>query len=324
MSTTTSASDNPAYDPDVYENQLVAVYDTRAQADAARDALVAAGISHSAIQVLDRGPGDTGRPATDEGFWGTLKSLFAPEEDINAYSHAIGRGHAMVVVTPGSASERQTALRTLETTDPIDFDARLEEWRQSGYDYSQPNRSLATTETATAESAIGGAAVTDTSLRSTAGLTPSTPSTVESSAARADDQETLKVVEERLRVGKREVTQGAVRLRSYVVERPVEEQVRLREERVTVERRPVDRPASPDEIGAFQERTIEARSTAEEAVVDKEARVVEEVGLRKEATERVETVRDTVRRTEVEVDDGTKLGTGSTTNPAPGVTNPRR
>jgi stress response protein YsnF len=53
----------------------------------------------------------------------------------------------------------------------------------------------------------------------------------------------------------------------------------------------------------FRERTIEVSATAEEAVVAKEARVKEEVVVRKEAEERTEIVSDTVRRTEVEVDD---------------------
>ena len=115
-------------------------------------------------------------------------------------------------------------------------------------------------------------------------------------------EEAIPVIEEQVRVGKREVGRGNVRVRSYVVERPVEEQVNLREERVTVERRPVDRELTSG-AAAFQERTIEATERGEEAVVDKQARVVEEVGLRKDVDTRTETVRDTVRKTEVEVED---------------------
>jgi stress response protein YsnF len=53
--------------------------------------------------------------------------------------------------------------------------------------------------------------------------------------------------------------------------------------------------------GAFEERTIEVHQTAEEPVVNKTARVVEEVVVRKDATERTETVRDNVRWEEVDV-----------------------
>jgi stress response protein YsnF len=80
--------------------------------------------------------------------------------------------------------------------------------------------------------------------------------------------------------------------------------VTLHEEKVRVERRPVDRPIAVGD-DAFRERTIEATERREEAVVSKEARVKEEVVVRREAGERTETVRDTVRRTEVEVKDET-------------------
>jgi len=127
-------------------------------------------------------------------------------------------------------------------------------------------------------------------------------------------EEVIPVAEERLRVGKRDVSHGRVRIRSYVVETPVEEQVTLREERVAVERRPADR-ALGDAEQAFQERTIEAEERGEEAVVSKKARVTEEVVVRKEAEQRTETVSDTVRQTEVEVEDerGNRIsGTGTT------------
>ena len=113
----------------------------------------------------------------------------------------------------------------------------------------------------------------------------------------------IPVVEEELAVGKRAVEGGGVRVRTEVEERPVEEKVRLREEHVRVERRPVDRPASEADIArARQAGTIEVREKSEQPVVQKQARVVEEVVVGKEATERTETVRDTVRRTDVEVE----------------------
>ena len=112
----------------------------------------------------------------------------------------------------------------------------------------------------------------------------------------------IPVVEEELQVGTRQVRRGGVRLYTHVTEQPVEETVRLREEHVTVERHPVDRPATNADLTAFKEGTIELTETAEEAVVSKQARVVEEVVVNKEATERTETVQETVRRTEVEVE----------------------
>ena len=111
----------------------------------------------------------------------------------------------------------------------------------------------------------------------------------------------IPIVEERLVVGKREVDRGGVRVRSYVVETPVSEQVSLREENVDVQRRTVDRPLT-DADDAFRERTIEMTETGEEAVVGKQAVVTEEIGLKKDVGQRTEEVRDTVRHTEVEVE----------------------
>ncbi len=112
----------------------------------------------------------------------------------------------------------------------------------------------------------------------------------------------IPVVEEELRVGKREVERGGVRVESRVTETPVEEQVNLREEHVHVERRPVNRPVG-DAENLFREGTLEVSEKAEEVVVAKEARVVEVVVVGKEVAERTETVRDTVRRTDVEVEE---------------------
>ena len=121
-------------------------------------------------------------------------------------------------------------------------------------------------------------------------------------------EEVIPVAEERLHVGKREVDHGRVRVRSYVVETPVSEQVSLREERVAVERRPVDRGIGSTE-DAFRERTIEMEERSEEAVVSKEARVKEELVVKKEVEQHTETVSDTVRSTKVEVEDGPHAGT---------------
>jgi uncharacterized protein (TIGR02271 family) len=114
-------------------------------------------------------------------------------------------------------------------------------------------------------------------------------------------------VEEDLRVGKRAVMRGGVRVYSRVVETPREETVNLREERVRVERQPVNRPAQAGDLRAGMEEVIEVQEYAEEPVVQKQARVVEEVRVSKDVAERSETVRDTVRRQEVQVED---LGQG--------------
>ena len=109
------------------------------------------------------------------------------------------------------------------------------------------------------------------------------------------------MVQEDITIGKREVERGHVRIYSRVTEQPVEEAVRLREEKVTVERRPADRPATDADFAAAAKEVIEMTETAEEPVVNKRARVVEEVVVHKDVTEHTETVRGTVRHTDVDV-----------------------
>ena len=119
-----------------------------------------------------------------------------------------------------------------------------------------------------------------------------------------DDEASVAEVEENVAVGKRKVLSGGVRVTTSVNERPVEETVTLREEQVEVERQPADRKLKPEEAeAAFQEKTVEMLGTSEELEVSKEARVVGEVALGKRVEEREEKVRDTVRRTNVEVEE---------------------
>ncbi|QNF35860.1 YsnF/AvaK domain-containing protein [Adhaeribacter swui] len=113
---------------------------------------------------------------------------------------------------------------------------------------------------------------------------------------------TIPIIEEELHIGKQVVETGGARLRSRIIEKPVEESINLREEHVHVERTPVNRPTTDADLATFQEGEIEITEHAEVPVINKEARVVEEISLEKEVEVRDETIRDTIRRTDVEVE----------------------
>jgi uncharacterized protein (TIGR02271 family) len=144
-----------------------------------------------------------------------------------------------------------------------------------------------------------GASLTGSQQRDTS-LTGSQQRDTSTSAA-------IPVVQEELKVGKREVQRGGVRIFSRVVETPVDQSIGLREEHVNVERHKVDQPISTNDANAFKEQTIEMRETAEEAVVQKSARVVEEVAVNKKVSQREQHIKDSVRHTEVQVEN---LGAG--------------
>lgn len=259
---------------------ITAMFDNRSDAEAAIQKLTTAGIARTAIKLLPETASGTAAGTTsssydhqrdEHGLWSSLKDTLLPNEDRYTYAEGMSRGGTMLTVSAEEAHVPRV-LDILEEHGSIDIDEREATWREAGWG--------------------GYSATGSTGASQATGRTGSVGNT-----------ESIPVIEESLNVGKRVMEQGRVRVRSYVVETPVNEQVTLRDETVQVERRPVDRaPTSADE-NLFAEKTIEATTRSEQAIVSKEARVVEEVGLRKDATERTETVSDTVRRTEVEIED---------------------
>lgn len=245
---------------------VVGCFEDRGEAQQVANELIARGVDRQNIQISDQSAVVAGRSAQPEGFWANLKDAFGfgDADDRYGYREAARRGSTIVAAT---AEDRQAdeICAIMQAHHPVDLDKRMAEW----------------------------------------GLQGATDATAEASPRVQQGQqsaEAIPVIEEELRIGKRAVNRGGVRIVSRVTEQPVEEQINLREERVNVERRPVDRPVTDaDARDAFRERTIEATETAEEPIVVKDARVVEEVRVNKEVDERTETVRDTVRRTDVDV-----------------------
>ncbi len=117
-----------------------------------------------------------------------------------------------------------------------------------------------------------------------------------------EDSDTVSRVSEELNVGKREVESGKVRVRSRIVEKPVEESVRLREEHIQIDRQAVNRPLTDSDQSAFRDQDIELTERAEVPVVNKEARVVEEIRISKTVSEHDQVVKDTVRNSEIDID----------------------
>lgn len=116
------------------------------------------------------------------------------------------------------------------------------------------------------------------------------------------DELTVPVVEEHLEIGKRQVSRGGIRVHSHIVEEPVQENISLREERLVVERRTVYRDATEEDLSDFKEGVIEIHETVEEPVITKRRRVVEEVVIGREIRERTATISETVRKTQVDVE----------------------
>ena len=116
------------------------------------------------------------------------------------------------------------------------------------------------------------------------------------------DHETIDVIEEQLQVGKREVQRGGVRVFQRITEKPVSETITLRKETVQVDRHPVNRAATAEELENLTDHSFQVTESNEEAVVSKSARVVEEVRIGKETTHQEKRIQETLRKTDVTVE----------------------
>ena len=318
------------------KHTITAFFDTRDYADNAAAKLRQAGVPSSDVTISPENArdeyglyGDDVATTTTKktGFWASLEDMFGGTDDHATYAEGVRRGHVMLTAHVADASlERSIAI--LEEHGSIDLDAHEETWRSEGWTGAPAPSSSSTATTAAAGGAMGLAmagkaaptrvAETETVTTRAAAVAPAplakAPIAVASKpvVTGRGAEDVLQVVEERLNVGKRAVSRGKVRLHSHVVETAVSENVTLRDETVTIDRHAVDRPVAALGADAFQERTVEMEEIGEEAVVGKTVRVVEEIGLRKDVSERTEAVRDTVRSTKVDVEDGRAVGTAAT------------
>jgi uncharacterized protein (TIGR02271 family) len=277
------------------DETIVAVYDTAEHAALAVRDLEAAGIPSSAISQHAAAGSMTGStapttaaPHREQGFWA---SLFGGEpeyeHDTTVYNRSLESGSTVVSVKTSEPHVTQ-AMEILERHNPVNIDDRA-----TSYGVSQ------TAATGT----TGAPGVTGT-------------------AGHPGESEAIPLTEETLAVGKRAINRGTTRVRRYVVETPVEEQVALRDETVSIERRPVAN-ARPVTNADFTDKVVEVTETAEQAVVSKSAQVKEEVVIRKDATERTETVRDTVRREDVEITKEPGVERSGSTDATPAAGTPK-
>ncbi len=293
---------------------VAAIFDSYGDAQSATKALFNEGFVSADVKLSppddsrearQRAVGESVSPKEGWGIGAFFRSLFSTDQhadDAGMYAEAIRRGSYLVTIDAATEGQADQAVDILMRFKPVDLNDRAEHWHSSGWSGYQSGSPLYTDDEIRNEQAGYQSKTTITgatpAASSEATIAPVTASAADMAAAGA----TLPVVEEQLQVGKRQVSRGGVRIYRHVTETPVQESVQLREERVTVERTPVDQPASAADMGAIREGVTEIRETGEEPVVAKTARVVEEVRIGKEITERTETISDTVRRADVEVE----------------------
>jgi uncharacterized protein (TIGR02271 family) len=255
---------------------IIATFEDNRTAQQAVERLVENGFDRSSIHLqsaYDKETTSSGAATSSLldpfGFAGIFSSLFGagPTGEAGKYAEAVRRGNTVVVLEAEDADVEEAA-QLMQELGAVDMDQRTAQWQSEGW----------------------------------TGFDADAKPLSEEELASEREATVMPVVQEELQVGKREVQGGGVRVVKRIIETPASETVTLREEHATLERRPVDRSATEGDFTNFEEGAVEVREMSEEAVVGKTARVVEEVTVGKQVTERTETVSDTVRRTDVDVE----------------------
>lgn len=258
---------------------LVAVYDTPARADAAVNALKAAGFAESDISVFDDARLKDGKPffapgAKKPGLWQRLFGPDVHQHEANIYGETVQDGGALISVRL-PPNEVAHARAVLDIHRPVDVhDRAVTTGVAPAAHVEAVQRKLETLPLA----AVQQVAVSPKLAAAQPGV--------------------LRLAEEQLEIGKQMIETGRTRVRRFVAERDVAHDITLHHEHAEVLRKAISDPNYVGEID-WADGTIEAIETAEQAVVKKTARVVEEVSLRQFGSDHVETIRDKLRRHEV-------------------------
>ncbi len=253
---------------------IVALFNEKNSAEQARQQLIKmCGLRSDEVKIEE----NTNTDLTSR--LGSLRKMGMPERHGEAYCEGMRRGGALVTAHTDDSSKNVKVQEILQNSGAVNIDQRMNEWQKSGWNHFDSKAKPFDRDEATRER---------TRYASTAG--------------RDAGSFTIPVIEEDIQVGKRDVETGGIRVREHVSERPVEEEVRLRDENVKVDRKRVDRAVTDADMRNMKDQTIELTEHHEEPVISKQARVKEEIRVSKDATERTERVRDTVKKTDVDIE----------------------
>lgn len=217
----------------------------------------------------ERGESATGKLADE------LESRGVPSTDAREFAEAVRRGGSLLITQIDDDSKADEIARYLDKHDSVDLSSRREKWRESGYSGFNRDADLYSREEVDRE---------------------------RKRVLEGGEEARLQSAHEEVHVGKRDTQSGGLRVHKHVEEKPVEEEIELREEHANVERTQVDRSTSGTTGDPFTEETIEVTEHAEEPVVEKKTHIDEEIRVGKDVETRKETIRETARETVIDID----------------------
>ncbi|HEX8367067.1 MAG TPA: YsnF/AvaK domain-containing protein [Pyrinomonadaceae bacterium] len=279
---------------------VVGLFDNRSSAGAATQELIQKGFLRENIDVSNRRTSDAEtstqivvtETGVSESIGNFFNSLFGGDKKTASnYARAATDADAIITVQVDSLERAREAAEILDRHGALDVDGRSSQDNRQNLQSSQQN--LQYNQQYNQQNLVGAPGTPETA-----------PNTADiQTAANIQNETAIPVIEEQLQVGKQIVQREGARLRSRIVEKPVEANLRLREEHIVVNRRLVDREVTDADLTNFREGELVITEHAEIPVVGKQARVVEEIVIGKNVTEHVETVHETIRRNEVEVEE---------------------
>lgn len=262
--------------------KIVTMFSTLAQAEGAKRSLIKAGFAEHDIDVISgERLKSEGHEARHPSFWQRLFGSTLDEEQSGVYEDAVNSG-SVVLTLRASDDQLPRAYSVLDAHDTGELPAGSALGQDDGYTVST------TTHTTTSGvNSVGDSGLTEPVRTSLTGD--------------ESEEEVLRLAEERLEVGKRLVSEGTTRVRRYTVTDQVSEDISLQEQHADIFRRSTGDLAATDNVD-WEDKTIEVAETHEQPVINKTAHIKEEVVVRKDQSERVENVTDSVRRQEVDID----------------------
>lgn len=284
--------------------KIVTAFNTRHDAEAAKSRLENAGIADRDINlIMGDDLKEEGEEIRHPSIWRRLFGETVDESDVDTYMHAIQIG-GVVLTVRAKEDEINTVMNVLggvdhSYTNTLDRDITEREiGRSTDVDLLVNDNVVAP---GTAETTLTQATLTEPTYR---GMDrAASVEEVEQAPVLDDvtDVETIPLAEEQLEVGKRVVNDGTMRVRRYVTEKDAEADVTLRDEHAEIFRRSIHDDQPLHDVD-WSDKVVEIEETREEPVINKVAREVEEVEVRKGVTDHVEKVNDTVRRQDVEIE----------------------
>jgi stress response protein YsnF len=258
--------------------KIVTLYDTADHAEAARRNLESAGFPTSEISIINsKSLGLAGERLREPGLWHRLFGRDIQEHEAIVYGRSVESGGSVLTIRV-QETDVARAKGILNAYQSVDLLKRAEQ-----------------------QGLVTPVSVPKPTMVPLVAATMKTPTHAEPIRGKLSGEEILALAEEELNVGKRLVQEGTTRIRRFVTEKPVEAQVTLHEEHARVIRRAITDPNYLKNID-WTDKTIDITETMEEPVITKTAHIAEEVVIQREGSDKVQTVRDRVRRQQVEVE----------------------